>query len=168
MRYATHPLICPDTVEDREYQIRIAGAAADRNTLVVLPTALGKTVISALVAADVLLNYSDKRVLVMAPTRPLVMQHRTTFQRTMRLPPDYTVITGKTPADVRKAVWRGASRLVFATPQVVKNDVLLKGLSLRDFGLLVFDECHRSVKEYAYTEVAQQYVKQSSYPLSAR
>src|SRR4030042_1297178 len=112
MRHATHPLIYPDTVEDREYQLRIAEAASDRNTLVVLPTALGKT-----------------------------------------------------PPDVREAVGNGASRVVFATPQVVKNDVLLKGLSLRDFGLLVFDECHRAVKEYAYTEVAQQYVKQSDYPL---
>jgi Fanconi anemia group M protein len=55
--------------------------------------------------------------------------------------------------------------VVFATPQVVKNDVLLKGLNLKDFGLLVFDECHRAVKEYAYTEVAQQYVKHSDYPL---
>jgi hypothetical protein len=62
MRYATHPLIYPDIVEDREYQLRIAEAAADSNTLVVLPTALGKTVISALVAANVPYNYSDKRV----------------------------------------------------------------------------------------------------------
>jgi len=104
MRYATHPLIYPDTVEDREYQLRIAEAAADRNTLVVLPTALGKTVISALVAANILYNYSDKRVLFMAPTRPLVMQHRDTFQRIMRLPPEYfTILTGKTPSDVARA-----------------------------------------------------------------
>ena len=70
--YVSHPLIYEDTVEDREYQRTISEAARNRNTLVVLPTALGKTVISALVAVDVLYNYRDKRVLVMAPTRPLV------------------------------------------------------------------------------------------------
>jgi Fanconi anemia group M protein len=166
MRFASHPLLYSDTVEDREYQRRIAEAATDRNTLIVLPTALGKTVISALIAANVLYGYRDKRVLVMAPTRPLVMQHKGTFQRIMRLPDrDFTVLTGKTPSDLREVVWNGPSRIVFATPQVVKNDILREGLSLRDFGLLVFDECHRAVKEYAYTEVAQQYVKHSDYPL---
>ena len=104
MRHVSHPLIYPDTVEDREYQRRIAEASGDRNTLVVLPTALGKTVISALVAANVLLSYRDRRVLVMAPTRPLVMQHRDTFQRILRLPQDdFTLLTGKTPSDYREA-----------------------------------------------------------------
>ena len=65
-KYASHPLIYPDTIEERLYQRNIARAALDRNTLVILPTALGKTVISALVAADTLCNYRDMRVLVMA------------------------------------------------------------------------------------------------------
>ncbi len=166
MQYVSHPLIYPDTVEDREYQRRIIEAANDKNTLVVLPTALGKTVISALIAANVLYNYRDKRILVMAPTRPLVMQHKDTFQRIIRLPQeDFTLLTGRVPSDYREAIWKGPSRIVFATPQVVRNDILTKGLKLNDFGLLVFDECHRSVKEYAYTEVAQHYVKNSDYPL---
>jgi Fanconi anemia group M protein len=38
-------------------------------------------------------------------------------------------------------------------------------MTLNGFGLLVFDECHRSVKEYAYTEIASQYAKTSDYPL---
>ena len=55
--------------------------------------------------------------------------------------------------------------MVFATPQVVRNDLLAKRMTLSGFGLLVFDECHRSVKEYAYTEIASQYAKSSDYPL---
>ena len=55
--------------------------------------------------------------------------------------------------------------MVFATPEVVRNDLLSKRMHLNDFGLLVFDECHRSVKEYAYTEIASQYAKASAYPL---
>lgn len=52
-----------------------ARAAYEENTMVILPTALGKTVISALVAAEILYNYRKSRILVMAPTRPLVAQH---------------------------------------------------------------------------------------------
>lgn len=164
--HVSHPLIYDATVEDREYQRVISQAAKDRNTLVVLPTALGKTIISALVVADLLHDYRNKRVLVMAPTRPLCMQHMSSFSKVMRLPEDdFVLLTGKTPADFREVTWNGKSRLVFATPQVVRNDLLAKRVNLSDFGLLVFDECHRSVKEYAYTEVASQYAKTSDYPL---
>ena len=48
---------------------------------------------------------------------------------------------------------------------MVRNDLLAKRVNLSGFGLLVFDECHRSVKEYAYTEIASQYAKTSDYPL---
>jgi ERCC4-related helicase len=166
LKYVSHPLIYEDAVEDREYQRTISEAARNRNTLVVLPTALGKTVISALVAVDVLCDYREKRVLVMAPTRPLCVQHMDTFRRVMRLPEDdFVLLTGKTQAAFREAVWSGRSRMVFATPQVVRNDLLAKRMTLKGFGLVVFDECHRSVKEYAYTEVASQYAKTSEYPL---
>ncbi len=167
-KYVSHPLLFPSVVEEREYQTAIAREAYDKNTLVVLPTALGKTVISALLVSQVLYNYRNSRVLVMAPTRPLVLQHRSSFQRMIRLPEDqFALLTGKTPADYRAGVWAGRSRLVFATPEVVRNDLLQGRLDLKSFGLLVFDECHRSVKEYAYTEVASSYVKKSGppYPL---
>lgn len=75
-KHVEHPLIWPKTVEFRLYQNRIADTASQKNMLVILPTALGKTVISAIVAADMLYNYRDAKILVMAPTRPLVMQHR--------------------------------------------------------------------------------------------
>ena len=93
------------------------------------------------------------------------MQHMDTFRRMMRLPEDdFALLTGRTPADFREAVWNGRSRMVFATPQVVRNDLLAKRMTLNGFGLLVFDECHRSVKEYAYTEIASQYAKTSDVP----
>jgi len=166
-RYVSRPLLYPNVVEEREYQVKIARKAYDRNTLVILPTALGKTVISALLVSEVLYNYRNSRVLVMAPTRPLVLQHRSSFQRMIRLPEDqFALLTGKTPADYRASVWAGKPRLVFATPEVVRNDLLQGRLSLKGFGLLVFDECHRSVKEYAYTEVASSYLKGGPpYPL---
>jgi len=165
-KYVEHPLIWPGKVEYRLYQKRIADVASERNTLVILPTALGKTVISALVAANILYNYRDAKILVMAPTRPLVMQHRETFLKILKLrEKDTAVLTGRTPADHRMAFWHGEARIYFSTPQVVKNDLLEGRLNLENFMLLVFDECHRAVKEYAYTDIAGVYVAQARYPL---
>lgn len=161
-----HPLIWPSSVEFRLYQKRIADHASEGNTLVILPTALGKTVISAMVAANVLYNYRDAKVLVMAPTRPLVMQHRNSFLRMLKLKEkDTAILTGKTPSGHRRLFWEGEAKVVFSTPQVVRNDLLEHRLSLENYGLVVFDECHRAVKEYAYTDVARLYVSQARYPL---
>src|SRR5712692_83892 len=108
--HVSHPLIYDSTVEDREYQRSISRAVKDRNTLVVLPTALGKTIISALVVADLLYDYRDKRVLVMAPTRPLCVQHMFSFSKVLKLPEeDLVLLTGKTPADFREVTWNGKS-----------------------------------------------------------
>ena len=64
------------------------------------------------------------------------------------------------------AIWnRKEIRLVFATPEVVKNDLAENRLTLSEFSLLVFDEAHRAVKDYAYTSIARYYVQQSSHPV---
>jgi len=165
-RYLEHPLIWPETVEFRLYQKSIADVASERNTLVILPTALGKTVISAIVAANILYNYRESKVLVMAPTRPLITQHRRTFMRIIKLrEKDTVLLTGRTPPSYRRAIWEGEARVFFSTPQVVRNDLLEGRLKLESYGLLVFDECHRAVKDYAYTDIARFYVSQARYPL---
>lgn len=69
-----HELIKPETVERREYQINIANSAVKNNTLVVLPTGLGKTVIALILIAEKLKQDEDK-ILFLAPTKPLVVQH---------------------------------------------------------------------------------------------
>lgn len=163
--YVEFPLIKPGKVEARLYQQLIVGEAVNRNTLVVLPTALGKTIISALVSAYFLHNYPGMRVLVMAPTRPLVLQHRRSYLDVLELRgEDLVVVTGKTDPERRRMLWR-RGRVFFATPQIVRNDLERGSLSLADFSLLVFDEAHRAVKAYAYTYVARNYMRQGRYPI---
>ena len=41
--YVSHPLIKPNALEKRSYQLSIANKAIRGNTLVILPTGLGKT-----------------------------------------------------------------------------------------------------------------------------
>lgn len=165
--FVSHPLLQKESIEFRTYQNNICQCAINKNTLVILPTALGKTVISLLVCADALYNYRDNRVLMMAPTRPLVSQHMISFYSALKILEDQVaMLTGKiTPAE-RRAVWNNTHvRLVFATPEVVKNDIEENRVSLKDFILLVFDEAHRAVKDYAYTSVAKEYIKQSIHPV---
>ena len=77
-----------------------------------------------------------------------------------------TVVTGKNSPQTRRTIWnQKESRLVFATPEVVKNDLVERRLSLDEFSLLVFDEAHRAVKDYAYTLIAKYYVQQSLHPV---
>src|SRR5919199_241716 len=165
-RYVEHPVLRNRSIEFRVYQRNIAESAQSRNTMVILPTALGKTAISLLVCADMLYNYRDRRILIMAPTRPLVSQHRKSFSSVLKISEENIAsITGQIVPYVRKVIWdRTDIRLILATPEVVKNDLEDGRLNLKDFGLLVFDEAHRAIKEYAYTYIAKEYISQSSCP----
>ena len=167
LQYVEHPLVWNRCLELRSYQKAISESCCYRNTLVILPTSLGKTIVALLVCANMLYKYKDMRVLVMAPTRPLVSQHMMSFLSALKVLQEETAcVTGKTPPEYRSAVWNQRRiRLLFATPEVVKNDISERRLSLSDFSLLVFDEAHRAVKDYAYTSIARHYIQQSSNPL---
>ena len=165
IRYVNHPLVREDTIEDRKYQRRFVERALEANTLAVLPTALGKTVIAELVAAELLHRYPGCRVLLMAPTKPLVLQHRDSVIKHLRLGEDeVAAVTGETAG--RPDVWGNPKvRLVTATPQSVWNDVRRGLVRLEEYALLVFDECHRSRSRYAYTRLAEEYVRSCPHPL---
>ncbi|MEM0080050.1 MAG: helicase-related protein [Nitrososphaerota archaeon] len=161
-----NPLIRWDRIQKREYQLRISENAVNRNTLVVLPTALGKTLIAVFLSAYYLYNYPFKKVLVMAPTRPLVHQHYNTFINILKIKPsEVKILTGEIEPAYRLHWWSNDNiKLYFATPEVVRNDLEI-GLNLRSFSLLVFDEAHRARKNYAYSIVAEAYMRQSPCPV---
>jgi len=160
--FPEHPNIRPGAIEPREYQIRIAESALRGNTLVVLPTGLGKTIIAAMVAAE---RLNHGRVLFLAPTKPLVMQHLETFRGVLNIPEEEIVaFTGEVKREKRARMWREA-RVIISTPQVVENDVIAGIAPLEDFSLLIVDEAHRAVGNYAYVLVAEEYRKRAKNPL---
>ncbi|GIU71351.1 MAG: hypothetical protein KatS3mg003_0830 [Candidatus Nitrosocaldaceae archaeon] len=57
---------------------------------------------------------------------------------------DIAVVTGSINPIYRKAIW-DKHKIYFATPEVVRNDLMNDILSLKDFSLIVFDEAHRAV-----------------------
>lgn len=162
--FITHPLIKPDAIEQRLYQLNLAAAALKQSTLVVLPTGLGKTIVALIVIANRLQAMSGK-VIILSPTKPLVEQHASFLKKFMTLPPDeIIVLTGSIPPAKRIALWKDA-RVVVSTPQVIENDLLSHRIDLSDVIHITFDEAHRSVGNYAYVYIAEKYQSQAKDPL---
>ncbi|MBQ3737220.1 MAG: DEAD/DEAH box helicase family protein [Candidatus Methanomethylophilaceae archaeon] len=149
-QYLSHPRIVPDTVEDRRYQTLLAESCMNRDTLVILPTGLGKTVVALIVAANIL--EKGKKVLILAPTKPLVDQHNITFSMWLR-DTSVAVMNGNMDPE-RRAQLVAENEVIIATPQSVAHDLETKRYTLREFGLVIYDEAHRGVGNYAYVTVA--------------
>ena len=158
-KFVGHPLIKENTIESRSYQEGLARSVLENgNSLVVAPTALGKTIVAVLVIADVLQKNKGK-ILFLAPTKPLVLQHSETIKKLMRLKESsIAIITGAIKPPERKELFERAT-IVCSTPQCIKNDLAKKRISLRGFGLVVFDEAHRAVGGYAYVPIAREFTK---------
>src|SRR5205823_11223698 len=151
----THELLRRGAVEERAYQVNIARACLERSTLVVLPTGMGKTVIAAMVIAEVLRRKGGK-VLFLAPTKPIVEQHAASL-RAFLVVDRIALFTGEaTSPEERELLWR-ENKIVVSTPQVIRNDLRTERISLDDVSLIVFDEAHRAVGDYAYVDVAAAY-----------
>ncbi|MCL2157190.1 MAG: DEAD/DEAH box helicase [Methanobrevibacter sp.] len=158
-KYIEHPLIKPKSVEARIYQqILAADTLKKGNTMIVAPTALGKTLVAILVAADRLKKIKASKVLVLAPSKPLAIQHEESFRDFLTV--KCTSITGAVKVDERQKRWE-ESQVICATPQTVESDLLNGRYSLENVSLTIFDECHHGVGSYAYVYLAHRYVKTS-------
>jgi Fanconi anemia group M protein len=141
--------------EPRDYQKAIAASVLSRgNTLVVLPTGLGKTLIALLVIVE---RMKHGRVLFLAPTKPLCEQHFNTIRDELGLGEGTTaLISGEVQPRKRQELW--AKRIAVSTPQTARNDIMAGRLKI-DHSLCVIDEAHRAVGNYAYTFVASECAK---------
>ena len=156
--YFNHPLLVENSLLFREYQNIIVEKALYKNSLIVVPTSLGKTVITLLICIDILYNWKKSKILILAPTRPLVRQHLNLFKRFTKIENICFGLTGKVSPDIRKTIWKSRSiRVFFATPELVKNDLDNDILEKDEFYLIVFDEAHRAVKNYSYTQIAKKF-----------
>ena len=161
--YIDHPLIKSDSIEARLYQQVLAAEVLKKgNTMIVAPTALGKTIVATLVAADRLDKVKNSKILVLAPSKPLAIQHESTFKEFLTVP--CSSITGAVKTDERVKRWE-ESQIICATPQTVESDLLKGRYSLKDVSLVVFDECHHGVGSYSYVYLASRYVKESKFNL---
>ncbi len=145
-------------IEPRLFQQTILSTCINKNTLVVLPTGTGKTIISVLHIAFLLqkgeLNGEGEYILIMAPTKPLVNQHAKSFRNFLKIPEKKIVeLSGAIAPATRKKIITTA-KVIIATPQTIRNDIIHNHLDPKKCKLVYFDEAHRARGDYDYVHIA--------------
>ncbi|XP_037359165.1 Fanconi anemia group M protein isoform X2 [Talpa occidentalis] len=154
-----YPTNCPV----RDYQLHISRTALFCNTLVCLPTGLGKTFIAAVVMYNFYRWFPSGKVVFMAPTKPLVTQQIEACYRVMGIPQSHMAeMTGSTQAFTRKEIW-SSKRVLFLTPQVMVNDLSRGACPAAEIKCLVIDEAHKALGNYAYCQVVKELVKYTNH-----
>ena len=153
MKYIEQKFVKNNLVEYRDYQVNLANQAKGENCLVILPTGLGKTTVALQVMAEYL-DKGDGGVLFLAPTRVLAKQHYDFLQETLTLD-DVVLITGENLITKRKKLWMNS--VICATPEIAKNDLDRQLVSPEQFNLIIFDEAHRTIGDYAYSGIADRF-----------
>jgi ERCC4-related helicase len=127
------------------------------NTLVVLPTGLGKTVVMAYLCVYSLNKSPTKQVLILTPTRPLVHQIKQMFSEFIgNITADMILeVSGEISPEKREKLYP-AAKIIVGTPQTIENDLLYGRFNIQNMGLACIDEAHRSTGDYAYVGIAKQ------------
>tara|TARA_Y100000310_G_scaffold286519_1_gene310791 strand:+ start:17270 stop:18814 length:1545 start_codon:yes stop_codon:yes gene_type:complete len=144
-------------IKPRSYQLTIFNTCKETDCIVILPTGTGKTLIAIMMAIERFKKFPLEKIVILAPTKPLIEQHFEYFKET--LPngwADMQLFTGKIQKNKRKKIWQTAE-FVFSTPQCISNDLEKNLYDLKDVSLLIIDECHRCLKNYAYNKIVKKY-----------
>ncbi|XP_062863163.1 Fanconi anemia group M protein isoform X2 [Trichomycterus rosablanca] len=148
--------IYPTNYPIRDYQLKISEAALFQNTLVCLPTGLGKTFIASVVMYNFYRWYPAGRIVFMAPTKPLVAQQIEACYKVMGIPQQHMAeLTGSTSAPQRRELWR-TRRVFFLTPQVMVNDLSRNTCPATQIKCVVIDEAHKASGNHAYCQVVRE------------
>nr|CAD7428386.1 unnamed protein product [Timema monikensis] len=143
----------PTNYPIRQYQLNIVKTALFHNTLVCLPTGLGKTFIAAVVMFNFYRWYPLGKILFLAPTKPLVHQQIDSCYKVTGISEEDTVeLTGQMKAEQRDIAWK-QKRLFFATPQVVSNDLARGTCDAKSVRCVVIDEAHKALGQQSYCQV---------------
>ena len=152
-KYFEHKFVKKNSIEYRDYQISLANQAKQENCLVVLPTGLGKTTVALQVIAEYL-SKGTGGVLFLAPTRVLANQHYEFLKNNLTID-DIALVTGEDLVTKRKKLW--INSVICATPEITKNDLDRQIVSQEQFNLVIIDEAHRTIGDYAYSGIAERF-----------
>ncbi|KAJ7630699.1 hypothetical protein FB45DRAFT_1027891 [Roridomyces roridus] len=139
----------------RDYQYNIVRHCLFDNTIVALPTGLGKTFVAGVVMLNYYRWFPEGKVVFVAPTKPLVAQQIEASHKTCGIPgSDAVELTGQNAPALRARAWQ-EKRVFYMTPQTFINDLVKETVDARDIILLVIDEAHRATGGYAYNQVVR-------------
>ncbi|MHA1407284.1 MAG: DEAD/DEAH box helicase [Candidatus Heimdallarchaeaceae archaeon] len=163
--YVTHPLVKPRKIEARLYQQTLFASCIKENSLVVLPTGLGKTILFLMITAHRLEKYPNGKIIFCAPTKPLLDQHEITTRESLNIEPEKIVqVSGQIDPRKRKQIWE-EGQIFICTPQTLQNDIIQRRIKLEEVVFLCLDEAHKAVGDHSYVFIADQYNSKAKNPL---
>ncbi len=163
--YLNHPLIKPNSIEARLYQQTLFASCIKQNSLVILPTGLGKTVLYLMITAHRLEKFPEGKIVFCAPTKPLLDQHERTTRNSLNIDQDKIVqVSGQIDPKKRKDIWSNG-QVFITTPQTIQNDIIQRRIKLEEVVFLCLDEAHKAVGDHSYVFIAEQYLKKATNPL---
>src|SRR3989338_8967026 len=101
----------------RPYQLNIIKTCKEKNTLVCIPTGLGKTKIGILLAIERINKFTGTKILILTPKRPLADQIYHEFKEGTNIE-EIILLTGKITPNKRKEAYKD-SKIIVATPQTI-------------------------------------------------
>ena len=121
----------------RAYQLSIFNSIQQYgNTLVVLPTGLGKTLIALMLIRE---KIKQGRCLLLTPTKPLAKQHFESVKEILELDDaQVSLVTGEMAPAKRKTEYE--KDIIISTPQTIRNDIMNDRFG-SNYKLVIFDEC---------------------------
>lgn len=146
--------VYPASKAFRTYQYKIVRSALFENTLVTLPTGLGKTFIASAVMFNFYRWFKDGLIFFVAPTKPLVTQQSQSFGSTITEIPlnQIAELNGNMSKQNRQKAYK-TCKVFFMTPQTLQSDIQDCLFDPTKLTLLVIDEAHRATGNYAYCNV---------------
>ncbi|MBI5872123.1 DEAD/DEAH box helicase [archaeon] len=148
--------------QPRIYQQAILGSCIKGNTLIILPTGLGKTKSAILAMVHRLNNFPNSRALFLTVTKPLADQIAREIKESTDIK-NVTLFTGEVSPSEREALV-GISDIIVSTPQCIANDIINKRISLKGFSILILDEIQNCIGEYDYVFIAKRYAQEAEFP----
>ncbi|XP_057839229.2 endoribonuclease Dicer homolog 3b isoform X2 [Cryptomeria japonica] len=150
----------PETT--RRYQLEILDVAISRNTIVVLETGTGKTLIAVLLIkqiANKLRDEGEKGIIVfLAPTVQLVAQQSDVIKYNTDL--QVGCYHGAKDINIWNAEkWKReveTNEVLVMTPQILLDGLRLNLLKLDMVHLLIFDECHHACGHHPYAKIMKE------------
>ena len=165
IEYINHPLIKPKKIEARLYQQTLFASCIKENSLVILPTGLGKTILFLMITAHRFQKFPNGKIVFCAPTKPLLDQHEIISKDSLNIDSEKIIqVSGQIDPKKRKQIWE-QGQIFICTPQTIQNDIIQRRINLEDIVFLCLDEAHKAVGDHSYVFIAEQYNKKAKNPL---
>lgn len=145
----------------RDYQFNIIKTCLQTNTLVCLPTGLGKTMIASIIMYN-FHKWFEGKIFFFAPTKPLISQQKISFIKLFPSLKNIVIEINGLISNKKREELYIEKKIFFLTPQTLDNDLKLFLIQKEKISLLIFDEAHKAQKNYAYTTIINKLYEQNS------